>query len=453
MTGADDAVRRDIALVRYREALAAEDLATLADVWQQAELDPALERSLAWLNAELLQDRAGQPDQPAAAPGETQERLERINADLVRGPGDRPDQAVAAAYSGYRCSVLVVDDQPFILSLMRRVLAPEFEVLEASSVAAAQDVFARRPVDILLADLCLAGPPAEDLSGIELVEWVRAHSPRTVCLLMSGFGTMESVIEAINRGHVLHYLRKPFENLDRLAETFRQASRVFTLERMNHELLERLKDLNMELEEKVRQRTRELIEAIHELDVKNKTLEKLALTDSLTGLPNRRAMDHLAERELLWRKRYPGPLALGLVDIDHFKAVNTAHLWSGGDRVLTEVARCLSGHLREIDHLGRYGGEEFMLIAPQTDRRGAEVLAERLRSRVEATPILYKGHTIRVTVSVGVAVVEADAPADLAAMWDACEAALAAAKEQGRNRSVVTVLPPDQGRTAYRARG
>src|SRR5262249_10943106 len=154
-------------------------------------------------------------------------------------------------------------------------LSPEFEVLEADSVETAKAIFVQRPVDILLSDLCLVGFPVEDYSGIELVEWVRGHSPRTVCLLMSAFGSLEKVVDAINRGKIFCYITKPLITLDRLYETLRQASRVFTLERKNQDLLERLKDLNMELEEKVRQRTRELIEAIHELDTKNKTLENL----------------------------------------------------------------------------------------------------------------------------------------------------------------------------------
>jgi diguanylate cyclase len=452
MSDGEDTVRRDVALVRYLDALAAEDLDTLEAVWKQAETDPTLETWLVELNAELILERTAAPA-ALAAPGSTmtKARLDRIHADQVRPSGSSPDQVVEARYSGYRCSVLVVEDDPHVLDVLRKFLAREFEVLEADSLTAAREVFSRQPVDILLTDLSLVRPPVMDLSGLELVEWVRQHSPRTVCLMISGQGTMESVIEAINRGHVLHYLPKPFK-LDRLEDTLRQASRVFTLERKNQELLEHLKDLNMELEEKVRQRTRELIETIHELDQKNKTLEKLALTDALTGLPNRRAMDHLAERELLWQKRYPGPLTLGLIDIDHFKDVNTRFQWSGGDRVLTEVARCMSAHLREIDHLARYGGEEFMLIAPQTDRRGAEILAERLRSRVEALPILYKGQTIRATVSIGLAVVEQDALADLDVVRDACEAALAAAKEQGRNRWVVSVVP-GEARAVRWARG
>src|SRR6185369_13174341 len=161
-----------------------------------------------------------------------------------------------------------------------------------------------------------------------------------------------------------------------------------------------------ELERRVMTRTRELEEANLELEQKNKMLEKLALTDPLTSLPNRRAMDRLAERELRRRDRYPSPLAIGIVDVDHFKDINSKFLYPGGDQVLTDLSRCLLGALRTVDFLGRFGGEEFLVIAPETNLEGATVLAERIRSTVEQTDFCYKGSIIPVTVSVGVALVE-----------------------------------------------
>jgi diguanylate cyclase (GGDEF)-like protein len=455
MTPLDNGHQVDVTLARYLDALEENDLDVLQAIWKQAESDPALEAGLLEANAEHALDNALPETAHASAAPESVEtgRLSALQADLVLPSSHHAEQLVEASYSDYRCRVLVVDDEPYVRAILQRALSGEFEVFEANSVAAAQAVFHRQQIDVLLTDLCLKGPSWEDHSGIELIEWVRQHSPRTVSLLMSGFGELTSVIEAINRGHVFYYLSKPLPKLEPLLETLRRASHAFTVERKNQDLLERLKDMNAELEEKVRRRAGELLVAMHELAQKNKTLEKLALTDALTGLPNRRAMDQLAERELLWRKRNTSPLTIGLVDVDYFKNVNTVHRWSGGDRVLTEVSRCLSASLREIDYLGRYGGEEFMLIAPQADRYGAEALAERLRQKVESTPIHYRGQTIHVTVSIGLAVVEKDGKADLDRMKDACEAALAAAKEQGRNRAVVTVIPAEQAVLARRARG
>src|SRR5439155_25689708 len=116
----------------------------------------------------------------------------------------------------------------------------------------------------------------------------------------------------------------------------RHASRSFQLERANEHLLEQLRTLNLDLEKRVGQRTKQLEEANHELEQKNKMLERLALTDPLTGLPNRRAMDRLAEKELRRRERYPSPLALGLIDVDHFKEINARYLLPGGDQVLID---------------------------------------------------------------------------------------------------------------------
>jgi diguanylate cyclase (GGDEF)-like protein len=460
MTHVDDSGRLDLALARYRNALEAEDLDAQEALWRQAESDPDLEAWLLEFNADELLAQTGALAPPTAEEhgGAARDRLERIAGDLDALPSPAPEEVVEALYSEYRCSVLVVDDEPTIRGLLRQALGAKYDVLEAQSPELAKAVFRQRPVDVLLADLCLKGAYRGDLSGVELMEWAREHSPRTVCLMMSVYGELEAVAEAVNRGHILHYLPKvpwpggrPFLNV--VEEAVGEAARAFTLERKNHDLRERLKDLNRELEEKVRERTRDLIEALHELDRKNKALEKLALTDVLTGLPNRRAMSQLLERELHWRQRYPGPLTLGLIDIDHFKGVNTAHHWSGGDRVLVEVCRCLSGGLRDVDYLGRQGGDELMLIAPQADLAGARTLAERLRQRVESTPVVYKGETIRVTVSLGLAVAETGAPTDLDRLREASEAALASAKEQGRNRCVVTVVPAGEVPQARRARG
>src|SRR5262249_27211975 len=148
------------------------------------------------------------------------------------------------------------------------------------------------------------------------------------------------------------------------------------LERRNEKLMLELRQLNEELEQRVQQRTRQLEEANHELQLKNKMLEKLALTDPLTGLPNRRAMDRLAERELRRRHRYPSPLALGLVDVDHFKKINENFLLPGGDFILIEMGKSLTGSLRTVDFLGRVGGEEFLLVAPETNVVGATTLGE-----------------------------------------------------------------------------
>jgi diguanylate cyclase (GGDEF)-like protein len=346
--------------------------------------------------------------------------------------------------SQIRCSLLVVDDEPYILSTLSALLSTEFDVLTADSPEAARKLFAERDIDLVLSDQKMPR-----MSGVQLLEWVRTHYPNTVRLLMTGFADLQEAVEAINRGQVFRYIFKPWRG-DALLDTLRNAARTFLLERSHELLLEELRQLNLELENRVAQRTveleetnhkleqktRELEEANHELEQKNKMLEKLALTDPLTSLPNRRAMDRLAERELRRRDRYPSPLAVALIDVDHFKEINARYLLPGGDKVLVDLAKVLLGSVRNVDLLGRIGGEEFLVIGPETNMEGAVVLGERIRSAVERNPFHYKEHTIPVRVSIGFAVAEEGVPADYEQMKHIAAAALSEAKISGRNRCV-----------------
>jgi diguanylate cyclase (GGDEF)-like protein len=325
----------------------------------------------------------------------------------------------------------VVDDEPYILNTLSSLLSSEYEVIAADSGEAAQEIFARRSIDLILTDQRMPR-----MSGVHLLEWVRENYPRTVRLLMTGFAELDEAVEAINRGQIFRYIFKPWHT-EELLQVLHQASRTFQLERSHEQLLEELRQLNLELEKRVQQRTRELEEANHELTQKNKMLEKLALTDPLTGLPNRRAMDRLAERELRRRDRYPSALALGLIDVDHFKRINENYLLPGGDCVLVELGKSFINSLRTVDILGRIGGEEFLVVAPETNLAGAATLGERIRSSVEGHVFTYKQAIIKVTVSVGFAVAEAGTPADYDQMKHVGAAALAEAKLTGRNRVVL----------------
>jgi diguanylate cyclase len=335
-----------------------------------------------------------------------------------------------------KCSLLVVDDEPYILATLAALLNTEFEVLTADSAEAAKRTLEQRDVDIILSDQRMPR-----VGGVQLLEWVRSRTPQTMRLLMTGFAELDEAVEAINRGQVYRYIFKPWR-AEELQEALRGAARTFQLERSHERLLEELRRMNLELEKRVQERTKQLEEAVHELEQKNKMLEKLALTDPLTGLPNRRAMDRLSERELRRRDRYPGPLALGLIDVDHFKKINTDFLLPGGDKVLVDLARVLGGSLRTVDVLGRIGGEEFLVIAPETDQEGAHVLAERIRTNVEKHGFQYKEHTIPVTVSVGFAVATAETVVDYEQMKHIAAAALGDAKMNGRNRCVVQTVVP-----------
>jgi diguanylate cyclase (GGDEF)-like protein len=337
----------------------------------------------------------------------------------------------------YRCSLLLVDDDSLVLATLERLTSPEFQVVSAGSAEDAQEVFRRQPVDLILTD---QGLP--QMSGIQLLEWVRQHSPKTIRLLFTGMRVLEDAVEAINTGQVYRYIFKPFRNQE-LLQILRSAAHSFQLERSHEHLLEELRRLNSELEQRVRKRTRELEETNHQLQQQNWMLQKLALTDQLTGLPNRRAMDRLVKAELRRRARYASPLALGVIDVDHFKQVNARYLLPGGDQVLIGLAKTLIGSLRTVDTVGRIGGEEFLLVAPETNRDGAAALGERIRMAVENSHYLYQDVPITVTVSLGFAVAEPQVLVDFEAIKHVAAGALADAKLQGRNRCVVRDIPPE----------
>jgi diguanylate cyclase (GGDEF)-like protein len=332
----------------------------------------------------------------------------------------------------------VVDDESYILPTLKALLESEFEVLTASSADAAQQVMESRGVDILLTDQRMP-----QRSGTELLQWARQHTPRTIRLLMTGYSELDDAVDAINRGQVYYYLLKPWRNQE-VVQVVRNAGDKFTLERKRERYLEELRQLNRELEQRVKVRTQELQEANALLEQRARELERLALTDPLTGLFNRRAMDELARFELKRHARYPSPLAIGYVDIDHFKDVNTHFLHTGGDEVLRGLARLLSSCVREVDSVGRIGGEEFLVIARETGADGAAALAERIRSTVATTPIVYNDQPIAITVSVGFAVADVGISTDYQQMAELAAAALARAKAAGRDRWEVNVMPTAQ---------
>ncbi len=338
--------------------------------------------------------------------------------------------------STYKCSLLVVDDESYLLPPLSALLANDFEVLTADSAEAAQRILSARPVDIILSDQKMPR-----MTGVQLLEWVRHHAPRTVRLLMTGYAEHEDAVEAINRGQVYYYLLKPWRT-EELLQILRNAAEKSHLERRQDDLLEELRQHKMMLEARVAERTRELEEANVQLQRALAEMEKLALTDPLTGLLNRRAIEDIAAGELRRHARYRGHLAMGIVDVDRFKQINDTYLYPGGDFVLVHLTRVLSGLLRTVDSIGRIGGEEFLIVAPETTAEGAVVLAERIRLAVEQAAFVYNGATIPVTVSVGFAVAEPDSRADYKRMKLLASMTVHRAKEAGRNQSVVDVLEP-----------
>lgn len=162
-------------------------------------------------------------------------------------------------------------------------------------------------------------------------------------------------------------------------------------------------------------------------------VRQLANTDSLTGLSSRRHFFALAQAEFATARRYRRPLAAFMLDIDHFKKINDNYGHAAGDRTLEMVAKCCRRELRSADLSGRYGGEEFVFLLPETPLENAWPAAERLRQAIAAETVPLEDHTIQVTASIGLAMLTPDCP-DIDTLINRCDHALYAAKEGGRNR-------------------
>ncbi len=342
----------------------------------------------------------------------------------VSADSDRERESLTVQQTSFtkRRTLLIVDDEPAIRKLLTTILSPEYDVTAVDSADAAQRVFNNcQSVDIILTDQEME-PPSKR-TGIQLLEWVRIHSPRTIRLLMTGYAELENTIDAINRGRVYHYLSKPFSGNDEVRHVLRNAAEKFELIHSRDQLLEQLQQANRDLELRVAQRTQELEKAYCELQQRAVEMERLALTDPLTKLFNRRLVEALALSELKRHARYQNSLALGIVDIDHFKEINRRYLFEGGDAALVGLAKLLTATMRETDSVGRIVHEKFLVIARETNAEGARTLAERVRTRVEGTPIDYQGQKVALTVSIGCAVVEGTTPASYSQMYEQAKAA------------------------------
>ncbi|MFL6648986.1 MAG: diguanylate cyclase [Sulfurifustaceae bacterium] len=196
-------------------------------------------------------------------------------------------------------------------------------------------------------------------------------------------------------------------------------------------LLSQLRTNARELEIRVSNRTAELRAA-------NQRLKKLAVTDSLTGLLNRRALFRALRREIERAHRSRRELAVIMLDIDHFKQVNDRYGHGAGDAVLRHVAAVATKVIRNTDTMARYGGEEFVVVAPETDRAHALRLAERMREALRSTDVAVKRDELRVTASFGVTILSAE-DKEPERILSRADDALYAAKAGGRDRVVADV--------------
>jgi diguanylate cyclase (GGDEF)-like protein len=238
------------------------------------------------------------------------------------------------------------------------------------------------------------------LNGIEVCQEIRKESNRayTYVILVTGHSGKDQMVGGLIAG-ADDYLIKPVDP---------------------HELHARLNT------------ARRILELQEQLLATQRLLHEQATRDSLTGLWNRAMILESLDRELTRSRRENQPLAVIMADIDHFKHINDMHGHLVGDRVLRQTAHRLMTMLRPYDTVGRYGGEEFLVVLPGCAASAAMTLAERLRQSMEAEPIADNNQTFRVTLSLGVSVWDGQITAQ--ELLHSADSALYEAKRGGRNR-------------------
>lgn len=217
-----------------------------------------------------------------------------------------------------------------------------------------------------------------------------------------------------------------------LLQAIHHARSLWQERQENRKLLRRLAQWNEELEAKVQEHTKDLRSAL----ARN---QALIATDPLTELANRRYFFQIYHRALHQAERYKRPLTLLMVDVDHFKICNDTYGHLFGDKVLCHLAALMQGQLRQVDLIGRIGGDEFAVLLPDTDLKGAKLCAERIRAAVASTTELQLPdppyETFHITLSIGGATRTGSQKVDANALFQAADKALYESKRAGRDRS------------------
>jgi diguanylate cyclase (GGDEF)-like protein len=318
----------------------------------------------------------------------------------------------------HKYSILIVDDEQDNLVTLSNALSDHYRVVTAVDGREALTLIqgGEEHFQIIISDQRMP-----NLTGVEFLERSLSITPQTKRIILSGFADVEAVIAAINKARIHEFILKPVEN-QKLLLTVRRALEAFELEQRNTQLLDELKKFNMELERKVEERTFDLEKALSRL-------EELATTDQLTGAYNRRKFEEIASEEIKRADRYELPLSLIAFDIDFFKRVNDVFGHLNGDMVLRDVTAMVRGDIRESDALVRWGGEEFIVLSPETGLDEAVEQAEKIRRKIAAHRF---GEVGSITVSLGVAGYRAGEEID--SLIKRADDALYSAKSNGRNR-------------------
>lgn len=357
-----------------------------------------------------------------------------------------------AERSGQALPLLIVDDDPDIVRMLKTVLVRQHEVLTAGDGNEAFDLLQKHSVAAVLADHMMPG-----LTGVELLNKAFDLQPAAARVLITASDRANVVKDAVNLAHVHRFLSKPLRIAD-LSDVVSGAIHEAHLESENARLVQELSHRNAELETAIRmvheqrerlevevaERTKELRDAVAEL-------ERLALRDGLTGLFNHRYFQEAIDAEISRAERHTHKVSLLFIDVDHFKNYNDRLGHPAGDRLLMRLSDLLVGRgnsygrsKRVSDTAARYGGEEFVLVLPETDKQGAIVTAERVRRTIANYEFDHRDVQPRgyVSVSIGVACYPDDGVTK-PLLIEAADRALYRAKHQGRDRVCVAGMPDD----------
>jgi two-component system cell cycle response regulator len=299
-------------------------------------------------------------------------------------------------------SILLIEDSDGQRAEIRAALESSGlceRILEARDGIQGLKMLLSESLDLVLCDLEMPG-----LDGEKLLHMKNASGSEVPFLVLTAVTDIERRARLLRKG-ASDSITKPFHTADLIARI----------------------DLHLRLEK-----------AKNQLVEKNRLLEHLSTTDSLTGLRNRRHLDEVLNAEFARSQRHGTSMAVAMADIDNFKQINDQYGHPAGDEVLRRIADTMQDIVRVTDCGARYGGEEFLVVLMNNDSEGGLVFAERLRSAVEALRIDVRGdEPLQVTISIGVASYQPDQQS-AEALITAADEALYQAKTGGRNQVVAT---------------
>jgi two-component system cell cycle response regulator len=302
--------------------------------------------------------------------------------------------------------ILIVEDETISRRMVKKYLLDAgYGIVEAEDGQSAWELFQNEPFHLVITDWMMPR-----LNGPELVQKIRAGGQKnyTYIIMLTAMDNKDNIVFGLESG-VDEYLTKPFNGKELVARVA-SGMRILRLEE-------------------------QLMQAQQQMEI-------LAMRDGLTGLLNRRAIEEYAESEFNISGRKERAMSVILLDIDHFKKINDRFGHKTGDFALQQVAKVLKDDLRNYDRVGRWGGEEFILILPDTQLMDAVTVAERIRIRIAEMKIsLETGETFSVHVSLGVACT-INQFSSLAKLIDAADQTMYLAKQTGRNR--VCIFEPVQ---------